>query len=316
MLAFEDLSRLRCTESLGLKAVDSVLPRVLVRRGLSPGWSLRRATETIFYDALDDVRSWRKGPNSQSLGNALTVDGDGDDQQWLWLSGGTDWQAFQGCFRCFSEAGVRPSWITFRMRIATPEISGACLALCASQHMWGFTELALVVGFCGTDASNVPCFTLQTDVASDRYVGANNLLHKGCPLPMGSPSTLRCTDRPFDIAVHLDWGKKKASLFVDGSPHIWRVPFKARTPVRFIAFYNWRKDARTAFSELAVGDHRPDTITDRSIISELERPSILQRCCSKRKGSRRHGFHLSQRAIIFHFAVTSIAVGIHLWCHL
>merc|ERR1719323_2753566 len=64
-------------------------------------------------------------------------------------------------------------------------------------------------------------------------------------------------DHPYDIALRLDWAAGVLSVFIDGCKHISDVHFRTATPIRYAAIFNWRSGARTAFSELMLGDDCP-----------------------------------------------------------
>lgn len=274
VLLIRDIGRLQLADRLSLREATMLRPHVLSRRCLNPAWSWQMAAET-FFDALGEPRFWTKGPNQTSSGNAIHLDA--NDGPWMWLSGGTDWQSFQGCFRRISEDGVRPSWVSLRIRIATPEVSGAFFALCGNQHMLGFMDYILVLSFLGNDAARNRCFALQTDAVSHFHVGASNLLHLGSRLDDTSATS------PHDIAMHLDWKNKRVALFVDGALHIQYVPFNASEPVRFASIYNWRSDAVTGFSGLTIGNHRPLEIDNCATVGEFEQMSKLQCPCRGRR---------------------------------
>jgi len=279
-LPAQAVGRLLLAERRLSEAVASLRPRVLARRGVHPTWSWRKAhlVETaLFCDPLCDPGIWTKGPNGRSACNVL--EREGDVAPWLWLSGGTDWQGFQGGFRCVSERGLMPSWVTFRVRVSTPELSGAFLALSGGQHLWGLADPVFVFNYRGDDcSSNCRCFTVQP------YSGYSTVSHFVRPQP-------EVEDRPYSVALHLDWDAGALSVFVDGQQHLCNVPFKASTAIRFAAIYNWRSGARTAFSELMLGNERPCELP--ASVEFQGRQSRCRLCCRR---SRSHGALPGRRA--------------------
>lgn len=244
----EDVCRLLQADRRLSEAAASLRPQVLARRGSDPAWSWRkvRAVEgALFCDLLGDPCIWKPGPNERSACNVMEHDrGEGP---WLWLSGGTDWQGFQGGFRCVSEAGVRPAWVSFRVRVATPSLSGAFFALSSEQHHWGLADPLMVFGYRGDDGPP----GCRRSFAVQPYAQHGSVPRFVRPEPEVSG------DRPYDVALHLDWRAGLLSVFVDGRLHIEAAPFNASGPIRYMAIYNWRSGARTAFSELALGRECP-----------------------------------------------------------
>jgi hypothetical protein len=251
-------------------------PQVLLRRGIDQSWSWRKAHAyevALFMDMLGvGPRQWAPGPNETVECNVMEQ-GSEAGSTWLWISGGTDWQGFQGGFRCISEAGVRPTWVTFRIRIQTPALSGAFLALSPAQHTWGLADPILNFNYSGDErASQKRCFVIQTGSTQ------NGNKSYACRV---QPEIV--VDQPYEVAVHLDWSRSVMSLFIDGERHVDCAPFRASQPVRFAALYNWRSGARTAFSELMLGDICPHAACDASGASiQPGRAGRLQCQCRKR----------------------------------
>jgi len=266
-LPADGVGRLMLCDRRILQAISSLRPHLLAKRGRHPEWSWQKvhAVEgASFCDLMGEPGVWTPGPNGGGARNIL--EGEAGACPWTWLSGGTDWQGFQGGFRQVSEHGIRPTWVTFRVRVATPELSGAFLTLSGEQRLWGMADPVLVFSYRGDDSSaQRRCFAVQ-------------------PLPkqQGSPlHTLKLEEevsmhRPYDIALRLDWAAGLLSVFVDGRRHPGDVPFSTAVPIRYAAIYNWRSGARTAFSELMLGDDCPYDLPGGAA---LRRPSGARRLC-------------------------------------
>lgn len=231
---------------------------------------------------LGTPRLWTPGPNDKQ-GNIMEssgndeADGEDDTSGWLWLSGGTDWQGFQGGFQCISTDGVKPSWLTFRVRIATPALSGAFLTFSAAQRTWGLEDIVFAFHYSGDERSRSHqqrCFLIQT--------GSTQQGHDSHPIRI-QPEIV--ADQPYQVSIHFDWAAAEMSVFVDGVQYLSGIPFRAAHPVRFAAIYNWRSGARTAFSELMLGDACPYDISSstfgRSQLRLAKRTYAA--CCKRRK---------------------------------
>jgi len=250
-----DIGRLQQTSRHIRHVSQERRPCVLQRRGLQAQWSWRKghaAESALFFDMQGSPNTWTPGPNDRQ-GNVMynvgsNDDGDiADDLSWLWLSGGTDWQGFQGGFRCISDVGLQPQWVTFRVRIATPSVSGAHLTFAAAQRTWAFEDIIFAFHYSGDErAQQRRCFVVQTGTTQQGDTSYQIRLQ---------PEVV--ADCPYQVAVHFDWTAAKMSVFVDGILHVDGVPFKATKPLRFAAIYNWRSSARTAFSELMLGNVCP-----------------------------------------------------------
>lgn len=263
-----NIGRLQQASSLIRAAAKERRPWVLHRRRLDACWSWRKAhaAETaLFFDMRGSPGLWTPGPNDKH-GNVIESCKDDDvagvvgtDASWLWLSGGTDWQGFQGGFRCISECGIQPTWLTFNVRIATPALSGAFLTFSAAQRTWGLEDIVMAFHYSGDERlSQRRCFVVQTGAAQH-----GDMSHPILELPE------IVADRPYQIAMNFDWAAGVMSVFIDGVRYVHLLPFKAAHPVRFSAIYNWRSGARTAFSELMVGHCCPYAIRSNEVKSRL-----------------------------------------------
>jgi hypothetical protein len=227
----------------------------------------------LFVELFGDPQAWTRGPNGKSSPcNDMELDQTHDHTEpWLWLSGGTDWQGFQGGFRSVSAEGIRPTWVAFRVRIATPELSGAFLTLSSAQRTWGLADPILAFSYRGDEGSqNRRCFSVQTGAFQTGDVSHN------CQIAPEVTSS-----KPYDIAVHLDWSAKAMSVFIDGVRQVHGVPFKAENPIRFAAIYNWRSGARTAFSEMLLGHDCPFALLDPPA-SVKWKPQVFSSSCPPR----------------------------------
>lgn len=264
------------------RGVDALQRRTLCRRGFNPCWTWRKAQafETaLFCDSLANPGTWTPGPNDQSSpSNTMETEGQLDQAEpWLWLSGGTDWKGFQGGFQTISADGVRPTWVTFRVRIATPELSGAFLTLASTQHTWGLADPVLSFSYCGDERLHERrCFAvIAGNVKSQAQVNASRKSLVGPEIE---------SDKPYDVAVWFDWYAEKMSVFVNGAQQIDRMPFKADQPIRHAAIYNWRSGARTAFSELLFGETCPFSLPTSIVPCRSSRRDW--RCPSRRRSLR------------------------------
>mmetsp|Transcript_23125 Transcript_23125/g.66717 ORF Transcript_23125/g.66717 Transcript_23125/m.66717 type:complete len:345 (+) Transcript_23125:98-1132(+) len=308
----EDICRLLQAERRLREAAACLRPQVLAQRGRDPAWSWRkvRAVEgALFCDLLGDPGIWKPGPNERGACNVL--EREGGEGPWLWLSGGTDWQGFQGGFRNVSEEGLRPAWVSFRVRVATPTLSGAFFTLSGEQHLWGLADPVMVFSYRGDDCSSGRrCFSVQPYAK-----------HGAVPLFM-QPESEVAGDRPYDVALRLDWETGMLSAYLDGKLCIEGVPFKASTPIRYVAIYNWRSGARTAFSELALGRERPSDVPLEPPRRRFTRSAALRRACGpcRRRWTGGAGGALLRlprppRALCGAFVATALALAVH-WVQL
>merc|ERR1719329_1235976 len=190
---------------------------------------------SVLFDMLGSTGPWTPGPNDRHGnllevgGNEVSVEDAGTPESWLCLSGGTDWQGFQGGFRCISEDGIQPDWLTFRVRIGTPALSGAFLTLAGAQRTWGLEDVVFAFHYSGDERSKQKrCFVVQT--------GATQ--HGDSSFPVNLEPEI-VADRPYEIAVRFDWAQGKASFFVDGVERVGQMPLKSTRSVRYAAMYNW-----------------------------------------------------------------------------
>jgi len=267
-----DIGRLHCTCQHLSGSLELLRSIVLGHRGRDTTWSWQKAHSVeaaALYDPLNALQPWTRGPNARNGRDVIEAKGDA-----LWLSGGTDWQGFQGAFRCVADQGVFASWISFRVRIATPDVSGAFLSLYGCKRSWGFTDPVLVFNYRGDATEQDHCFSLQTEF--DQSVEKRHVSQR---LDVSG-------DRSFDIAVHLNWEQKTATMFVDGVPHVSRVPFHGTSPIRYATLYNWRSSARTAFAELIVGGACPSAglLKAARSLQLQRRPSATSRSLSQTLG--------------------------------
>jgi hypothetical protein len=244
---------------------------VLERRG-NASWSWQKAHSVeaaALYDPLNTLQPWTRGPNARNGCDVIEAKDDA-----LWLSGGTDWQGFQGAFRCVSDQGVRASWISFRVRIATPDVSGAFFSLYGSKRNWGFTDPVLVFNYRGEATEQDHCFSLQTEF--DESVQKRHVSQR---LDVAG-------NRSFEIAINLNWEHRTASMFVDGVPHVSTVPFHGTSSIRYATLYNWRSSARTAFAELTIGKacHSAGLLKAARSLQLQRRPSATSRSLSQTLG--------------------------------
>mmetsp|Transcript_60090 Transcript_60090/g.143190 ORF Transcript_60090/g.143190 Transcript_60090/m.143190 type:complete len:359 (+) Transcript_60090:98-1174(+) len=283
-LPVADIARLGQTASQNMQLCRELRHKVLQERGYEQTWTWQQANtvETaLFLDRFSNLGNWAPGPNEKSPCNVMESSMDSSTSaEWLLISGGTDWQGFQGGFRQLSEVGLRPRWISFQVRITTPELSGAFLALAPSTHTWGLSEPVLSFSYGGDERSQQRrCFSVQTGA-----IQSGGVSHSFCP----DPEVVR--DRPYAIAVELDWRRQCMSVYVDGMKHIHQVPFQPKGPIRFAAVYNWRSRARTAFSQLVLGNARPHPVKQADADGggfASSGPKALMRVCPCRK-RRKH----------------------------
>jgi len=285
-LPASDVGRLMVTSCHARKTADECLPDILLRRGVCSRWSWRQvhaAEVALFFDTLGSAAGWTPGPNRQSTCNSLAgtyLDG---WEPWLCFSGGTDWQGFQGGYCCVSEAGIRPAWIAFRVRIMTPALSGANLALAARQRTWGLADPVLTFNYRGDEHSQYQrCFSVQGGVA--QYGDVSYACRPEAAIEAG---------RAYDVAVHLDWDQAEMSVFIDGVAYVRKAAFRSTAPVRYVALYNWRSLSRTAFSELVLGGSCPFKVGERDAATPAGQFAgsmggsphrTSSRCCARRNG--------------------------------
>lgn len=200
----------------------------------------------VFDRIMTPEASWASGPNTKFEGNSW-VPGDGRESQWVWLIGGTDWQGFQGLYKQVSDDGIHPQWISFKVRVETTALAGAFLAVSAGRHTWGLKPLIFLFGFWGDEGSSPRrCFKMQT-------MGRQGTLDwSACiqQVPVVS-------NRAYAISVNLDWKRGLLEVYVDNEKVLCKVPFLQTESVRYVGLYNWRSGARTAFSELMLGNSQP-----------------------------------------------------------
>lgn len=255
-------------------AADAMRAKVLVRRGMPPEWPWRKAhaVETAAFRDLTlpgEREDWTPGPSTGSVGNVLERRGDG--AEWMWLSRGTDWQAFQGGLRAVSEAGVHPSWVSFQVRVATPQFSGANIAFSSEERRWGLRAPILLFSYRGGDSSNQRGFLLETCSADGHLDGHPCQLFADV-----SP------DQVYEVAIHLDWGSGELNMFVNGQVQVKSASFETRDPIRLAAIYNWRSNAVTAFSELMLGETCPYVLKSSAEVAELALPVSSSRIACRR----------------------------------
>lgn len=239
-----DVARSQLLCSASRQAVAEEGASLLPRRGwpADTPWRAVAFAERAQFLAAADPRLWEPGPNQQIECNALESDG---QSPWLWLSGGTDWQGFQGGFLRMSAEGIQPTWVSFQVQIATPALSGAFLVLSSGKRTWGLEEPLVVFSYRGDEgAKQRRRFVVQS---VDQRLCDPHCLGAG-PVEEG---------RSYAVAMGFDWQRALLSVWLDGQKLAAVVPFQASKPMRFAAVYNWRSGARTAFSEVSFGDARP-----------------------------------------------------------
>lgn len=251
-----DVGRLRRADRSVAAAAAALRPRVLAQRGLGPSCTWQRAQaveEAHFCDRSGRPEGWTPGPNARGgAGNAMEREVDADADPWLCISGGTEWKSFQGGYRELSAMGARPSWIAFRVRVETPEFSGACLMLSHAQCRWGLRDPLLGFQYRGDEPSERKrVFQVLTWAGEGGGSNGRLVTHDCRPLrPVDGSSS-------HEVAVHLDWQSLTMSVFIDGRQHIRGAAFGPDLPVRYMAVYNLGSRARAAFSELLLGDSCP-----------------------------------------------------------
>mmetsp|Transcript_51793 Transcript_51793/g.138197 ORF Transcript_51793/g.138197 Transcript_51793/m.138197 type:complete len:316 (-) Transcript_51793:37-984(-) len=239
VMEVQSICRFRLASSTLSGPVEALRSTVLGQRYKSPSWPWQKAHSieaAALHDEITTLQPWTPGPNKRNMRNVLLR-----LHHALWASGGTDLQAFQGVYRTVSTEGVQSSWISVRVRVGTPDVSGAFLALYSSKRSWGFTNPVLVFNYKGQASEQQRCFSLQTEFGTtqERHVS-----HQLEPVE----------DRAYDVAIHLDWQGKTASMFIDGVLTVEAVPFQASHSIRYATIYNWRS---AAFSDLTIGSVSP-----------------------------------------------------------
>eukprot|EP00930_Biecheleria_cincta_P057137 TRINITY_DN43116_c0_g1_i1.p1 TRINITY_DN43116_c0_g1~~TRINITY_DN43116_c0_g1_i1.p1 ORF type:complete len:349 (+),score=52.33 TRINITY_DN43116_c0_g1_i1:38-1048(+) len=270
-----DIARLGLATTFMQEAMQKGRSKFLECRGFNTQWGLQKAhaVETALFNAFgpSSLKQWTPGPNDTASGNVIAPN---ETHSWIQISGGTDWNCFQGGYQCISEAaGIRPSWVSFNVRIATPHLSSAFLVLAAGQQLWGLVDPVVSFNYNGHEHSNPEhhgCFAIQT--GSAQKGDSPHLCHM-------KPEFL--PEKAYDVAISLDWERAEMSMFIDGRLQIHRQAFKAEQPVRYVAVFNWRSGARAAFSELTLGDSCPEPLIVPPAASR--RHAFLPACCRRRQ---------------------------------
>merc|ERR1712039_211378 len=109
-------------------------------------------------------------------------------------------------------------------------------------------------------------------------------------------------DCVYHIAVHLDWTVGSLSMFIDGQMHVCGAAFDTSMPIRIAAIYNWRSGARTAFSELILGDTCPYSLAYSP--HPWKRNNLS---CHRRW--RKHNLALMQGRVVHSWMCMAICVG-------
>lgn len=246
-LLVEESVHLRQANHMLYEASQEAWPAVLAQRGFPSNWSCKMAIaaeSALFFEGFKNIQSWSAGPNKQVLGNTLEC---GGTQPGLWLSGGTDWQGFQGCYQHISVDGVHCQWISFRVRIMTPELS--CASFVAASHVrtWGLEPMVVRFNYRGDERrQGSRSFEVQTTT------GQNSMTMHTLDMPHKVES-----GRPYHVAIRLAWHLGSLSVYVDGSSILRCMPFTTATPISYIGLFNWRSNAKAEFSEIMLGNARP-----------------------------------------------------------
>jgi len=244
LLPAADGSRLLLSCNRFLREVaDRCLLEVLEQRGFPSTWSWQRvhlAETAILFDPLLDPNLWQRGPNRKAECNRLEV----SPESWLWLSGGTDWQLFQGAFRDLPESDAKPPWLSFEVFVGTPEFAGAFVALAPGTHNWGLETPTVIFAYNGDErAAFRRSFTVSDGSSFSETVAT--------VLSDVEPR------RAYAVAMHLDWSSGTFSVYVDGVQRIADRPFNAENVINTVALYNWRRQAQHALANLCLGPHPP-----------------------------------------------------------
>jgi len=238
LMEVQSICRFRHASSTLSGPVEALRSTVLGRRFKSPSWPWQKAHSieaAALHDEFTSLPAWTPGPNKRNKRNVLFR-----LHHALCASGGTDLQAFQGVYRTVSTEGVQSSWISVRVRVGTPNASGAFLALYSAKRSWGFANPVLVFNYRGQASEQQRCFSLQTEFGTTQK---RHVSHQVEPVE----------DRVCDVAIHLDWQGKTASMFIDGVVKVQAVPFRASHSIRYATIYNWPSGAKAAFSDLTIG---------------------------------------------------------------
>jgi len=176
-----------------------------------------------------------------------------------------------GGFRTVSDApeGIRPSWVTFQVRVATLAVTGANLVLSSMRTRWGLGHPTFLFSYRGDGSSISRCFFLETCIGPD---GAGKIAGHRC---LGLVDIKN--NKAYDIAVHLDWTKGRLSLYINGWLSLNSIPFDNEDPVKVAAVYNWRSSAHSAFSEIMMGNLCP-----YSVEGEVGRGASRSAVCCRR----------------------------------
>jgi hypothetical protein len=307
-LSAKEVARLLLTGRHAQSGFKEHWPAIVIKRNFPRWWPLQKVNQAeaaMFYDPLDSPQLWQRGPNKKVLkrqadsatevweGNVLESDISGT---WLTLSGGTDWQAFQGGLRTVSNTGARPSWVSFRVQISRPAYNGAFIVLAAGTHTWGLEDVVFMFQYRGDEgAKNKRCFALQT--TPSQKGGKPAICEQAQPV---------ISDRPYDIAINLDWAKGTLSLFIDGVRQLSGEVFDVTAPVRYVAVYNWRAAAQTSLSELVLGSALPYMASTGGPPAAV--PRRCKYChCLTRLGARDRGWPFAVAALV---ALTGIIVAV------
>jgi len=298
------IGRLNSSSSHTKACIESLRMQVLSRRGFNTSWTWRKAQAVeaaLFCDPLANPSIWTPGPNWKGEGNSLESEGAPDQTDpWLLISGGTDWKGFQGGYRTISDEGVRPAWVAFRVRVATPELSGAFLTLASAKHTWGLADPILVFSYCGDEkAKSRRCFTVESAPSLESRTPH---VCRG----VAGAEYQAVSDKPYEVAIWLDWQREVMSVFIDGERQVDEVSFKGDNPIRFAAIYNWRSAARTAFSELILGETCPFTLSNDVLPRRSSSSKAGLQCPSR----LRKAIAPSWSSILFKVALSSSALAL------
>lgn len=245
LLPMVDAAKLHMTDRHMHETAQQALPRLLRQRGLCSTCSWHKAhviEAAFFFDNFENLEQWLPGPNSNSGSTCNKVEtGDGP---WLWLTGGTDWQLFQGVYRKVFAEPACPRWISFEVRIATLEYSGAFVAFASGLKNWGLHDPAVVFSYTGDERQKAKrCFVVQGDAKS---YGSSRVVLDDIK-----------SDRAYSIAICLDWVSHAMSIWVDGEIRIEKERFTADAQLQTVAVYNWRSAACTAVANLCISSVAP-----------------------------------------------------------
>lgn len=267
----------QCLGKLGRSRI-----KILRGRSFSSSWSWQKACaaeSSVLFDGFNDFNPsdcWRIGPNcseaensdSRSNGNVLEKKSD-EDGLWICLSGGTDWSAFQGIYRSIDE-GVFPNYISFLVKVDTPDVSCASISFFSSRTTWGFSKPVLMFSYQGMERTQQCCFALQ----------CGSIPGKSDYICRPEPKIL--SNKVYEVVIKLDWKQSYISVFINGHLQLERVPCKLEEPIRYVSFFNWRSRAQSSLSQLMLGNLCPTRIisSDLSLDAALELKSgrLLTMC--------------------------------------